>query len=114
MISTMTKYSFLVYHKEYDSFLKEMRELGVLHVIQKQEGIPSENGDLQEKLIEASRFDKALKFMSSTLGGNYSDCIDTDPSNDGIGRVANLENLLEEQNKNLLKKASIQKEIDRM
>lgn len=32
MIVKMSKYAFMVYHKEYDAFLQELRELGVLHV----------------------------------------------------------------------------------
>jgi V/A-type H+-transporting ATPase subunit I len=31
----MEKYAFLVYHKEYEDFLKELRKLGMVHVIEK-------------------------------------------------------------------------------
>ena len=36
MIVPMLKYSFLVFHTEYLSFLKELQELGVVHVVQKE------------------------------------------------------------------------------
>ena len=36
MIVPMRKYSFLVYHKNYLEFLEAIREIGVLHVIEKQ------------------------------------------------------------------------------
>lgn len=39
MITTMKKYTFLVYHKEYDSFLSSLREAGVVHVTEKAEGV---------------------------------------------------------------------------
>lgn len=48
MIVKMKKYSFLVYHKQYVDFLEKLREIGVLHVIEKQEGI-TENDALREK-----------------------------------------------------------------
>ncbi|MDO5572123.1 MAG: V-type ATPase 116kDa subunit family protein [Bacteroidales bacterium] len=114
MIVNMSKYSFLVYHKEYDNFLIQMRELGVLHVIKKQSGAPVEGGDLQDKLQEAARFDKALKFISANLGGDYSKCTSKDQSQDGIGRVAHLENLIEQNTKDQQKEINIQKEIDKM
>ncbi len=35
MIVPMTKYSFLVYHKQYEEFLNEIRNIGVVHIIEK-------------------------------------------------------------------------------
>jgi V/A-type H+-transporting ATPase subunit I len=32
MIIPMLKYSFLIYHREYDAFLKKLQDLGVLHI----------------------------------------------------------------------------------
>ena len=36
MITPMTKYSLLVYHREYDDFLEELRELGLVHILEKE------------------------------------------------------------------------------
>ena len=36
MITKMKKLTFLVYHKEYEAFLNGVRELGVVHVAEKQ------------------------------------------------------------------------------
>ena len=38
MITRMKKLTFLVYHKEYESFLDQIRELGVVHIVEKQCG----------------------------------------------------------------------------
>ena len=38
MICKMKKYTFLVYHKEYESFLTLLREVGVMHITEKAEG----------------------------------------------------------------------------
>lgn len=38
MITKMKKLTFLVYHKEYENFLDQIRELGVVHIVEKQWG----------------------------------------------------------------------------
>ena len=38
MISRMKKLTFLVYHKEYETFLQRLRDLGVVHVVERQTG----------------------------------------------------------------------------
>ena len=38
MITKMKKLTFLVYHKEYEAFLGQIRELGVVHIVEKQWG----------------------------------------------------------------------------
>lgn len=62
MIIKMKKYSFLVYHKIYNDFLDAIREIGVLHVIEKKEGI-AENDALREKMMISSRIKSALKLL---------------------------------------------------
>ena len=42
MITKMKKLTFLVYHKEYEAFLAQIRELGVVHVVECQK---IENGE---------------------------------------------------------------------
>ena len=39
MITKMKKLTFLVYHKEYETFLNGVRDLGVVHVAEKQQGV---------------------------------------------------------------------------
>jgi V/A-type H+/Na+-transporting ATPase subunit I len=40
MIVKMKRYAFLVYHKEYPEFLETIREVGVVHIKEKAEGLP--------------------------------------------------------------------------
>jgi len=49
MITQMKKYTFLVFHKEYDAFLEQLRELGVVHVSEKAQGT-AEDPKMQELL----------------------------------------------------------------
>lgn len=43
MITRMKKLTFLVYHKEYETFLEQIRELGVVHIVEKQQGEMDDN-----------------------------------------------------------------------
>ena len=49
MITKMKKLTFLAYHKEYEDFLNSLRELGVVHIVEKQQGI-AENAELQDSI----------------------------------------------------------------
>ena len=61
MITPMMKYSFLIYHKEYITFLEKLQELGVLHIIQKKKEIDEH---IKLSLQQISEINKALKFLS--------------------------------------------------
>ena len=50
MITKMKKLTFLVYHKEYELFLQKIRELGVVHIVEKQLG--EMDDDLQQFMLQ--------------------------------------------------------------
>ena len=52
MITKMNKYSFLIYHKEYETFLDKLRELGVVHVEIRQTGEVDEDLHVQHLIHE--------------------------------------------------------------
>lgn len=54
----MRKYSFLVFHLEYLTFLKDIQELGVVHVIEKKDDVSEE---IQQKYQLIKQYDKAIK-----------------------------------------------------
>ena len=62
MITKMNKYSFLIYHKEYETFLDKLRELGVVHVEVRQAGEMDEN--LQALLQKHTFYKNLHKEMS--------------------------------------------------
>ncbi len=45
MIVPMHKFSFLVFHRDYPEFLEKVREIGVVHLIEKQEDVPDQVRD---------------------------------------------------------------------
>ena len=50
MITQMKKYTFLVFHRDYEPFLEQLRELGVVHITQKAAGLIEDDADLQAAL----------------------------------------------------------------
>lgn len=63
MIVPMKKYSFMVYHKEYQEFLKKIRELGAVHIIEK-EGTVDENPELDKLLSLHKEYSATIKQLS--------------------------------------------------
>ncbi len=50
MISQMKKYTFLVYHRDYETFLTQLRDLGVVHITEKAAGLIENDETLQAAL----------------------------------------------------------------
>ncbi len=106
MIIPMQKYSFLVYHKEYGDFLKDLQELGVLHVIEKETEI---SNDIKEKYQLINRIDKIIK----SLEKRETEKTDNYPDSDGLkiieeiiqkqGELESLQQELVIANKELIK-----------
>lgn len=63
MIEKMKKFTFLVTDKEYDAFISSLRQQGVVHVQQLQQGASSE--ELQKALDLESRYVSALRVLDS-------------------------------------------------
>lgn len=65
MIAKMKKLTFLVYYKEYEQFLEKLRDLGVVHIFTKSQGL-AENQELQDSVRLAARYAAAIKFLQGT------------------------------------------------
>ncbi|MGL4333139.1 MAG: V-type ATP synthase subunit I, partial [Bacteroidales bacterium] len=63
MVVEMKKVSFLIYHKEYMDVLNAIRELGVLHVIEKEKGAINDP-DLEDLILEANKAKEAIKVLT--------------------------------------------------
>ena len=59
MITQMKKYTFLVFHREYEAFLEQLREVGVVHVTEKATGM-ADDAHLQELLAKADNARKLI------------------------------------------------------
>lgn len=66
MITKMTKYDFLVYHAQYDTFLEKLREIGVLHVATLNKGSNAYEV-LRDKFALQMRINKQINFCSKLI-----------------------------------------------
>lgn len=57
----MKKYTFLVFHRDYEPFLEQLRELGVVHITQKAAGLIEDNEALQAALQREDELRRLLK-----------------------------------------------------
>lgn len=64
MITKMKKLTFLVYHKEYEAFLNGVRDLGVVHVAEKQQGV-ADNTELQDSIRLSARLQATEKLLQA-------------------------------------------------
>lgn len=61
MITQMKKYTFLVFHRDYDAFLQQLRDLGVVHITEKAAGILAEGPQLQSDLQHEDELRRLIK-----------------------------------------------------
>lgn len=112
MIKKMKKFTFLVTSKEYDKFIADIRQLGVVHIEELQKGATSE--ELQAALSLSDRYKKALSaldFATKTYhlsDENVSVDVDTTSALDLLAYVEKLgaeelsnKHKLEDVNKNI-------------
>lgn len=60
MIVPMFKYGFLVHHSDYDHFLDDLQQLGVLHIIEREH---ADSEGIRQKSTEINRIEKAIAFL---------------------------------------------------
>ena len=99
MIQDMKKLTFLVTNKEYDQFIADIRDLGVIHVEELQQGATSD--ELQAGLDLAERYKNALKALDFAAESYESSTTYTPLPADaskGVALVDTVERLLAEEN----------------
>ena len=60
MITRMKKYTFLVFHRDYEAFLTDLRDAGVVHVTRKAIGL-ADNSDLQALIARKAELERIIK-----------------------------------------------------
>ena len=73
MIEKMKKYTFVLYHLEYEEFLAKLQGLGLLHIIRSTEektGSLLKNKDLLQEYAEALKFLSKVEQAESKSGTN--------------------------------------------
>lgn len=112
MIVKMSKYAFMVYHREYDAFLATLRDLGVLHV--KETNSILDNAELQTLLAERKRVNQAIRFCKALNEQSKETVLAPArelPKADGLRLVDKLEELQEQKVQLQAARASLEKDI---
>ena len=112
MILKMKRYTFLVYHKQYTEFLEKLRDTGVLHVIEKAEGI-AENDALREKMQLAARIKNALKQLEKRTP-KKAELLPHSEAKNGLELLQNVELALSEKEALDQKLQNTEKEYESM
>jgi len=115
MITRMKKYDFLIYHKDYQHILLKLRELGIVHIVQKQLGTIPEDSELARNISLEKRFYNVveqLNFISIEHHIKDHD-VHIDKNADAKQLLEYVESLFAEKEKLQLEKEHIQREIDR-
>jgi len=66
MVARMKKFTFLVFHKEYDQFLHELRALGMIHVVEK-ENTTLDEDELHQFISGAKLLNEAKKTLEKVI-----------------------------------------------
>ncbi|MDR0893007.1 MAG: ATPase V [Mediterranea sp.] len=95
----MKKLTFLVYHKEYETFLEQIRQLGVVHVVQKQRGEMDES--LQRFVQKRTLYKNLLQTMHNRADKQLDKELHTERTGEeivnGYEQCLNRIQLLEQQ-----------------
>lgn len=112
MIVKMSKYAFMVYHREYDAFLTTLRELGVVHV--KETNSVLDNAELQALLAERKQVSTAIRYCKNL--NSQTKKVTVAPARgltkaEGLKLVGKLEEMQEKQAMLQAAKVSLEKDI---
>ena len=115
MIVKMSKYAFMVFHREYDSFLLNLRDLGVVH-IQPTKSIAG-NDKLQSLLAIRKQIASQLRFLSDiNRKGKVTKLDEGHLPDDSTGKklIQKIEALQEKKAQLLAAKQSTEKDLNYM
>jgi V/A-type H+/Na+-transporting ATPase subunit I len=105
MIVPMTKYSFLVYHLDYEQFLEKLRELGVVHPVARQQEMTEPVRELFAAHRQIHQIVKGLKIREAEPTGTNT------PLVQGKEVVDEVTSLLERQEELARTAAHLRKEL---
>ncbi len=105
MIQAMKKYSLLVYHREYNMFLEELRQLGLVHIAEKQQEVSPE---IQEKIEYINSIKNVVKLLTKREVEKKSGPVD---AKHGKKAFLEVQETLKELDDNQQQINNLQKEI---
>ncbi len=107
MIVKMKKYTFLIYHREYEQFLEDIQDMGMVHIVEKKD-VSAESVRAKINLIR--RIDSSIKHLKTKVtDGSYSKEINKDADAEKL--VTEVEKLYLDIDQNHQKLHQINKEL---
>ncbi|MFW5754168.1 MAG: V-type ATP synthase subunit I, partial [Marinilabiliaceae bacterium] len=106
MIVPMFKYSFLVFHADYDRFLEHLKDLGVAHIVEHEDEPTAEIQDLYRRISDISKTIKNLESRRKRVTEETGD-LPEDSGEKLNERILDIETDLEQLRQRL---SSLQKE----
>ncbi len=88
MIIPMFKYSFLVYHENYNAFLSDIKELGMVHILERQD---EPTVKMQEEFRQIAELEKLIAFLEKRNSENVEK--DVEVPNDGAELVEEVKDI---------------------
>ncbi|MDL2314688.1 hypothetical protein LJC16_00330 [Bacteroidales bacterium OttesenSCG-928-C19] len=115
MIEKMKKYDFLIYHRDYQTFLYKLRKLGVVHVVQKQTGTLSDDCRLSSWVDMEKRFSVVIKALEDINKDNEAEELaPVKGKASAIDVIERVERLLSDKEELVFDKQGHLKEIERL
>jgi V/A-type H+-transporting ATPase subunit I len=115
MIEKMKKYSFLIYYKTYNEFLESIQQAGVVHIVEKQKGIPDDAVDLRQQLKTADLLKNNIRMMKRRVNEQKeATAHPINPQIDGLTILNTCEQLKTQQEQLRNKQQGLQKDIENM
>lgn len=96
MVAAMKKYLFLAYHKEYESFLNDLRKLGMIHVVEQDRSEVDED-KLFEFITEKKQLEEAKKTLNRVRDKKSENTFNVADANFGKGIPTLIEGIENEK-----------------
>ncbi|MDR2848230.1 MAG: V-type ATP synthase subunit I [Bacteroidales bacterium] len=107
----MKKYHFLIYHKIYDEFVESIQQAGVVHIVQKQKGVPDAAVELRGLMDRGELLKNAIKSLQQKADSTGE--VSRDAA-EGISQLEKYRTLASQQDDWKMQQQSLRKEIDNM
>lgn len=112
MIVKMNKYAYMVYHKEYETFLSSLRSLGVVHIRETQPAMSDEL--LMQIMNERKSLNSLLRFMKGLAADRDVPAVAEISEEEGRNVVSSIEKLRESKQALQTRLAALEKDADYM
>ena len=112
MIVKMNKYAYMVFHKEYETFLSSLRSLGVVHIRETQPAMSDEL--LMQIMNERKSLNSLLRFMKGLAADREVPAVAEISEEEGRNVVSSIEKLRESKQALQTRLAALEKDADYM